>query len=174
MIHNRSTIKVLTAALVVIIGCLVLSRVGLSFLGDFVEQVLYGLLSTGKQLAAMAVETGGVALVLFVAGNFALTCLIFLSTKFYGFLRGRRKRARIVIAGSTLMVGLAIMVVQAGFCIGFPPNVISEVLTDISKMLFGLEGLLLSYAPLYYSMQADKSQPIHVDNKYSDQGLNRR
>ena len=66
------------------------------------------------------------------------------------------------------------MVVQAGFCIGFPPNVISEVFTGISKMLFGLEGLLLSYAPLYYSMQADKTEPIKVHDRDRQTGLGRR
>jgi len=160
--------------LVIIIGSLFLYRVGLGFVGVFVEQVLHDLISTGKQLAAMLVETGRGALFLFVAGNFALTCLIFLSTGFYVFLRGRHTLVRVVIAGSTLIVGLSLMVVQAGFCIGFPPNVISEVLTDISKMLFGLEGLLLSYAPLYYSLKAKKYRSSTVNGRYSNGGLDKR
>ncbi len=51
---------------------------------------------------------------------------------------------------------------------GFPPNVIGEWLKDVTKILFGLEGLIISFIPLYYSHQSRIKQPLVVQEEDVD------
>ncbi|OIO70396.1 MAG: hypothetical protein COW19_08945 [Zetaproteobacteria bacterium CG12_big_fil_rev_8_21_14_0_65_55_1124] len=169
MRKNHKAILLITAIFAMIIGGVFFLEYGLNFLGEYLEWVLKELISIGKAIAGMAGNGPVVALAFYLIGNFLLTCVIFLSTGFYALLRGRHTWERVVIAGLTLIAGFSLMLIQAGFCRGFPPNVISEWLTDVSKVLFGLEGVLISYAPLYYSLQASRKHPEPLNHEYTDQ-----
>jgi len=141
---------------------------GVNFLELSVQQVLRALISTGKMIAGALGAKGFPGLAVFVGGNFVLTCTVFLSTIFYSLLKGKSRPVRIVIASSTLVAGLSLMVIQAGFCMGFPPNVIGEGLKDVTKILFGIEGLVISFIPLYYSHQSRIKQPLVVPGEDVD------
>jgi len=173
MIRSKNANLTMLAVFVTALVGILFFQYGVGFLEMGVQQVLSTLISTGKGVASELDAIGLPGLAIFVIGNIFLSCLVFFSTKFYSFLRGKKRPVRVVIATLTLLLGLALMVVQAGFCLGFAKDVISEGLKNFSTILFSIQGMLLSFAPLYYSMKADHEHPLtvpgeHRDQRYSD------
>jgi len=167
MRSKNANLAILTVFLIALAGILFF-HYGVDFFEKAVQFVLSTLIATGKGIAGELGAKGFPGLAIFVIGNISLTCLVFLSTTFYSFLRGRMRPVRVVIATLTFLLGLALMVVQAGFCLGFPKNEISEGLKNFSTILFSIQGMLLSFAPLYYSMKADHEHPHIVPDEYRD------
>jgi len=168
MIRSKNANLTILAIFVTALVGVLFFQYGLGFLEMGVQLVLSTLVSTGKDIAGGLGAEGFSGLALFVIGNIFLSCLVFLSTKFYAFLRGKTRPVRVVIATLTLLLGLGLMVVQAGFCLGFPKDVISEGMKNLSTILFSIQGMLLSFAPLYYSMKADQEHPHIVPGEHRD------
>ena len=171
MIRSMNANMTILAVFVTALVGILFFQYGVGPLEMAVQRVLSSLISTGKDIASGLGAKGFPGLAIFVIGNLFLSCLVLLSTKFYAFLRGKRRPARVVIATLTLLSGLALMVIQAGFCLGFAKDVISEGLKDFSTILFSIQGMLLSFAPLYYSMKADHEHHHivpgeHLDKRY--------
>jgi len=162
MIRSKNVNLTILAVFATVLAGVLFVQYGVGFLEMGVQLTLSALISTGKGIAGELSAEGFPGLAVFIIGNLFLTCLVFFSTKFYAFLRGRSRPARVVIAILTLVLGLALMVVQAGFCLGFPKGLIGEGLKNTSTILFSIQGMLLSFAPLYYSMKADHEQPLTV------------
>lgn len=156
---NKSANLTILALMVIALGSIVFFQYGTAPLERIIKQDLAALLAAGKDIAGALGDEGFPGLAIFVVGNLFLSCLIFLSTQFYSFLHEKSRLVRIVISGSTLLTGLSLMVIQAGFCMGFPQNAISEGLKSFSTILFSIQGILISFAPLYYSQKAKSKYP---------------
>ena len=136
MIRSKNANLTILAVFVTALLGVLFVQYGAGFLEMAVQFVLSTLIATGKGFAGELDAHGFSGLALFVIGNVFLSCLVFLSTKFYAFLRGKSRPERVVIATLTLLFGLALMVVQAGFCLGFPKDLIGENLKNLSTILF--------------------------------------
>jgi len=127
------------------------------------EPVLYSLGTFGKAIAGMAGRGGFDGLPTYLLGNFIFIWLVFLSTKAYTFMKGMPRTVRIVVAIATILIGFSLMVIQAGFDMGFPPDAIEQFVRDVTKIAIGCEGVIVCYAPIYYSMRVNKQVVHRVD-----------
>ena len=160
--RSQHVLLVIAAVSVVAIASLFVVEDAMTWLGGLVQKLMTALISLGKAIAGVAGDSGSASLALFLFGNFVMTCIILLTTRLHSFTKGKKRPAHLAIASATLFAGLSLMIIQTGFCQGFPPNVVGEWLTDISKVLMGLEGLIISFVPFYFAMQSRTKRPLRV------------
>jgi len=166
MTSSRQIILNIAIVFLIAVAALFFFEYGLDFLSLLAEPTLRALFHMGQSIAGMAGSTGFPSQLVFVVGNFVLTCIVFLTTRFYLLLKGKHSTARLVIYLATLITGLSVIVVQAGFCVGFHVHSISEFVKSASKILLGLECMLIFFAPLYFSQQAKRRQSLHVNKDW--------
>jgi len=162
MKRGQHVLLVIVVVSVIAISSLFIIEDALAWLGGLVQQFLTVLISMGKSIAGATGGSGSSFLVFYVFGNILLTCIVLLSTGFHSFTRRKSRPVHLAIASATIIAGLSLMVVQAGFCQGFPPTAIPEWLKDISKALMGVEGLTVSFVPFYYVIKARPRRSLKV------------
>jgi len=162
MRKNSEIIQTL-AVFFVIAACVVfLIYFGVEFMQKWTEPVLYALGTFGKSIAGVAGRSGLDGLVTYLIGNFIFIWLVFISTKAYSLMKGMPRLLRIVLAIVTILAGFSLMVIQAGFDMGFPPEAIDEFIRFISKIIIGCEGAIVCFAPLYF-LQRMKAVPDYKE-----------
>lgn len=132
-----------------------------NFVGTlFVLPVLNALIDLGMQIAGFSDGIlGPGSQLLFFLGNLVLGALVLTSVSLHQLTGGKPRLQHLMIALTVFCAGLAILVVQGGFSMGFPEYSISEDLKGVSKLLMGGEGLIISYAPFYIAWKSRPKWP---------------
>jgi len=162
MRKNSEIIQTVAVFFVIAGGVVFLIQFGVEFMQKWTEPVLYTLGTFGKSVAGVAGRSGFDGLATYLIGNFIFIWLVFMSTKAYSLMRGMPRLVRIALAIVTILGGFSLMVIQAGFDMGFPPDAIEEFIRYASKIIIGCEGVIVCFAALFYS-QRMKAVPDYKD-----------
>ncbi len=164
---REHVLLVVMMVFIMAVGLLLFFDDVVAFVGSLlVLPVLNGLLGLGKHIAGRLDGLAGQgSQPLFLAGNLVMALLVLKSVSFHRFTTGKPRMTHLLIASATFLAGLALLVVQGGFSLGFPEHAISEDLKGVSKLLMGGEGLVISYAPFYFVWKARPRPPPVIRNE---------
>jgi len=162
MRKNSEIVQTLATFFVIVACAVFFIFFGVDFMQTWTEPALYALGTFGKSIAGVAGSSGFDGLITYLIGNCIFIWLVLMSTKAYSFMKGLPRLVRISLTIATILAGFSLMVIQAGFDMGFPLDAIDEFVRFISKIVIGCEGVIICFAPLY-SPHKRKAVPDYKD-----------